>query len=431
MGDTKAGAYGLAACGLANLGRQTWHPDEAALAARAAAEGDPGPPLTGDDRFVVQSLATGDRVAWSEHNRPFSPTTASLLWRRAQAALQGRDVFVVEGFAGRDEDERTAVRVVAQRASDARHAAGFLRPAADGERAALLPDLTVLVASGMQASPEIDGTAGRRFGILDPDRSLVLLGGPMAPSEVTDAVAKAVGFMRSREGVVAFPAVACDGASGTALFVGLPGTGRTTLAAGLGEITADGPILWTGSGIEPLGPGRMTTHPAHVAIVVADAGGTLPALARLTPEEAALWFALGYAAVRDGVASGEAAEAGMAFSPCCGARHHVLPAAVVADRFLAKLRRHKPTCWLVDTGWPGGGAGRRPASDTIAVLAEAFAGRLVGGRRDPVFGFEVPTGVVAGSSPDADLARRVVDAAARIRGLGAEVRGVLPDLPAG
>ena len=430
MGDTKAGAYGLAACGLANLGRETWHPDEGLLAARAAAEGDPGLPLTGDDRFVVQSQATGDRIAWSEHNRPFSPTTASLLWRRAQAALQGRDVFVVEGFSGLDEDERTAVRVVAQRAVDARHAAGFLRAASGDERVAFLPDLTVVVASGMRASPEIDGTASHRFCILDPDRSLVLIGGPSAPAEISDAVAQAVGLRRSREGVVALLAAACERASGTALFAGLSGTGRTTLAGGLGDISADGAVLWTGSGIEPLGPGRVAGHPAHVAIVVADATGTLPALARLTVEQAALWFALGYAGVRDGVASGETAEAGMAFSPCCGARHHAVEAAVVVDRFLAKLRRHAPVCWLVDTGWPGGGAARRSPSASVALLADAFAGRLANGRHDPVFGFEVPEGVAAGSTPGAGLARRVVDAAARIRGLGNDVRGALPDLGA-
>lgn len=422
MGETKAGAYGLAACGLANVGRQAWNPGEAALVGPAAAEGEPGAPLTGDDRFVVQSVAIEGRVAWSEHNRPFSPTTCSRVWGRVQAALQGRDVVVVDGFAGTDPDDRIAVRVVADRAIDALQATRWLQPAGG---AAFLPELTAVVAAGLQASPEIDGTAGRRFGILDIDRGLVLIGGPCAPTELSDAIAKAAGFARSREGVLALPGAAGVGDAGAALFLGPSGTGRTTLASSTGVLVADGALLWTGEGLEPLGPGRAAGHPAHVAILVADATGTLPALARLTPVQAAAWFAAGYAAQRDGVATGETADAGLAFSAGCGARFHVVPPAVAVDRLLAKLHRHAPSCWLVDTGWPDGAA-RRPVAATRALLADAFAGRLGGGRVDPTFGFEVPAGVAVGTTDGAGLRRRFADALARIPGLDAAVRGALP-----
>ncbi len=426
MGGSRAGAYGLAACGLMNTGQQVWNPGEAELAAQVVTGDDGGAPLTGDDRFVVQGFATMDRVAWSEHNRPFSPTTCSRVWGRIQAILQGRGVFVVEGFVGTDPQDRTAVRVVADRAVDALHAIRWLVPGPAGADAVFLPDLTVIVASSMQASPQIDGTAGRRFCILDLDRAMVLVGGPCASSEWSDAVSKAAGFARSREGVVALRGAAGDFGGKSALFLGLSGTGRTCLASGLGEITGDGAILWTDSGLDPLGRGRAIGHPAHVAILVADATGTLPALARLTPEQAALWFAVGYAAAREGVAFGETTESGLAFSPGSGARHHLLPAAVVVDRLLAKLRRHVSVCWLVDTGWPDGGPARRPVAQTLALLGDAFAGHLSGWRRDPVFGFEVAAGVEDGGRPGAGLARRVIDVAGRMNGLATDVQAVLP-----
>lgn len=418
MGDTKAGAYGLAACGLANVGRQVWNPGEAALSALAQDQGEPDPVLTGDDRFVVQGVATADRIAWSEHNRPFSPTTCSRVWGRIQAVLQGREVFVVEGFAGTDSDDRTAVRVVSDRASHALHATRRLHPVEPQDVATFLPDLTVVVAAGFQASPEIDGTAGRRCCILDPDRALVLLGGPCASSELFDAVAKAVGFLRSRQGVLALPGVAGIGPEGATLFLGLDGTGRRTLARGLGGEVVEGAVLWTGAGLEPVWRGTPTGHPAHIVFVVADATGVLPALARLSVEQAAQWFALGYAAARDGAAPGETTDAGLAFSPGCGARHHMLPVATVVDRFLAKLRHHAPNCWLVDTGWPGGGTTRRAVADTQGLLRDAFQGRLTGWRVDSVFGFEVPAGIDVGLGDKEALARRMRDAAGRIRGDG-------------
>ena len=62
-------------------------------------------------------------------------------------------------------------------------------------------------------------------------------------------------------------------------------------------------------------------------------------------------------------------------------------------------------CWLVNTGWTGGahGTGRRmPIAATRALLAAALDGSLDAAafRRDPIFGFEVPT-AVAGRRPRA------------------------------
>jgi ATP-dependent phosphoenolpyruvate carboxykinase len=64
----------------------------------------------------------------------------------------------------------------------------------------------------------------------------------------------------------------------------------------------------------------------------------------------------------------------------------------------ALVERHHVDCWLVNTGWTGGGygAGRRmPIRVTRRLLAAALDGSLSKAdfRHDPYFGFAVPTSV--------------------------------------
>jgi phosphoenolpyruvate carboxykinase (ATP) len=64
---------------------------------------------------------------------------------------------------------------------------------------------------------------------------------------------------------------------------------------------------------------------------------------------------------------------------------------MLADR----MRRHGVRCWLLNTGWTGGGFGtgqRMPLAVTRTLLRAALAGALdtVPMRRDPIFGLAVP-----------------------------------------
>jgi phosphoenolpyruvate carboxykinase (ATP) len=66
-----------------------------------------------------------------------------------------------------------------------------------------------------------------------------------------------------------------------------------------------------------------------------------------------------------------------------------------ADLLTKKMAQHGSRCWLVNTGWVGGGwnVGKRISiRHTRALLDAALEGRLdaVDYRRDQLFGFEVP-----------------------------------------
>jgi phosphoenolpyruvate carboxykinase (ATP) len=142
--------------------------------------------------------------------------------------------------------------------------------------------------------------------------------------------------------------------------------------------------------------GRAGT-PKNVVMLTADAFGVMPPIAKLTPAEAMYHFLSGYTAK---VAGTERGLTGVEpeFSTCFGSpflpRHPAEYANLLRD-FIAK---HHVDCWLVNTGWTGGkyGVGRRmPIRVTRRLLTAALDGSLnrVDFRRDPYFGFAVPTSV--------------------------------------
>ncbi|MGB7213357.1 MAG: phosphoenolpyruvate carboxykinase [Gemmatimonadales bacterium] len=145
---------------------------------------------------------------------------------------------------------------------------------------------------------------------------------------------------------------------------------------------------------EPSGQGG---HPKHVVFLTADAYGVLPPIARLTPEQAMYQFISGYTAKVAGTERG-VTEPTATFSACFGAPFLPLHPGVYAKMLGEKIAKHGATCWLVNTGWTGGAYGtgnRMKLSHTRAMVRALLAGKLAKAeyRKDPVFGFEVPTAV--------------------------------------
>ena len=142
----------------------------------------------------------------------------------------------------------------------------------------------------------------------------------------------------------------------------------------------------------------VTTHPKNIIMLTCDAFGVMPPIARLSPAQAMYMFLSGYTAKVAGTEKGLGKDPEATFSTCFGApfmpRH---PSEYGA--LLGKLiDQHGVSCWLVSTGWTGGpnGVGKRmPIKETRALLTAALNGSLGAApmRKDPVFGFEVPTEV--------------------------------------
>jgi phosphoenolpyruvate carboxykinase (ATP) len=139
----------------------------------------------------------------------------------------------------------------------------------------------------------------------------------------------------------------------------------------------------------------VQSHPKNVILLTCDAQGVLPPIARLDPDRSVYHFISGYTSKIAGTEIGLGIEPEIAFSACFGAPFMVHHPFTYADLLRAKMLQHGATCWLVNTGWVGGGwnAGKRISiRHTRNLLNAALEGKLddVEYRTDRLFGFEVP-----------------------------------------
>lgn len=135
-------------------------------------------------------------------------------------------------------------------------------------------------------------------------------------------------------------------------------------------------------------------HPRNIFFLTCDAYGVLPAISRLSPEQAMYHFMSGYSAKVAGTEQGiNVPEA--TFSACFGAAFMVWHPIKYAKIFSEKMSAHKVNVWLVNTGWTGGGYGsgqRISLKLTRAMLRAAFNGSLEQSEyeTDPHFGLSIP-----------------------------------------
>ena len=135
-------------------------------------------------------------------------------------------------------------------------------------------------------------------------------------------------------------------------------------------------------------------HPKTILFLTADANGVLPPVARLSRNQAMLWFLMGYTSKLAGTETG-VVDPKSTFSRFFGAPFMPLNPDVYARMLGDKLDKHGTKVYLVNTGWSGGayGFGRRmDIGLTREIVESALNGSLakVECFTDPVFHFDVP-----------------------------------------
>jgi len=132
-------------------------------------------------------------------------------------------------------------------------------------------------------------------------------------------------------------------------------------------------------------------HPKTILFLTADANGVLPPIARLTNDQAMLWFLMGYTSKLAGTETG-IVEPKSTFSRFFGEPFMPRNPDVYARMLGERLERHGTSVYLVNTGWSGGPYGEAPRIDidvTRAIVDAALSGKLADVEYDPDETFHV------------------------------------------
>jgi len=184
------------------------------------------------DKFIVDEPDTREKIWWGKVNKPFAPEKFDLMFRRLQAYLQGRDLYVQDCFAGYDKNYRLPIRVINEQAWHNLFARTMFIHAKPEELEGHKPEFTVLHVPNFQAIPEYDGTNSEAFILLSLSKKLVLIGGTSYAGEIKKSIFTVMNYLLPQENVLSMHCSANVGEQGdVALFFGLSGTGKTTLSA--------------------------------------------------------------------------------------------------------------------------------------------------------------------------------------------------------
>ena len=185
-----------------------------------------------DDRFIVFDDLTHDKIHWGKVNKQIPTETFEKLSQKMKKFVDGKELYIFDGFVGADPENRLPIRVINDHAWQSLFVHQLLiRPSAT-ELESHEPEFTIICINDFEAIPEVDGTSSNAFILINLSKRLVLIGTTNYAGEIKKAIFSVMNFILPSKGVFPMHCSANIGKDGdTSLFFGLSGTGKTSLSA--------------------------------------------------------------------------------------------------------------------------------------------------------------------------------------------------------
>lgn len=204
------------------------------------------------DRFIVDQKSIHKKIDWNNINKPTTEEVFEKVFIRATSYLQGKDIFIYDGFAGHDPKYALSLRVITNLATTALLSENMF-VSGRGKDPSIWenPDFTIIAVPWCKAVPEVDGTRSDIAILFNFDRKIAIVMGTWYGGEVKKVMFSIMNFILPEKNVFPMHCSANMGDKGdTALFFGLSGTGKTTLSTDPTRILiGDDEHGWTNKGI--------------------------------------------------------------------------------------------------------------------------------------------------------------------------------------
>lgn len=195
------------------------------------------------DKYIVLDDKTKDTVWWASQaktadNKPIGQEEWKHCYRLGAKELSGKRLFVLDGYAGANENTRMKVRFVVEVAWQAHFVKNmFIRPS-DEELATFEPDFVVLNAAkttnpDWKTMKRADGLPfnSEVFIAFNLSEGRAVIGGSWYGGEMKKGIFSVMNYYLPLKGIASMHCSANVGKNGdTAIFFGLSGTGKTTLS---------------------------------------------------------------------------------------------------------------------------------------------------------------------------------------------------------
>jgi phosphoenolpyruvate carboxykinase (ATP) len=190
------------------------------------------------DKYIVMDEVAKNTVWWADgkasgsDNKPITPAAWAHLKEISVNQLNGKKIYVMDGFCGANKDTRLSVRLVTEVAWMAHFFKNmFIRPTAE-EIKSFKPDWTILNACKTSCADFAKyGLRSEVFVAFNITERMTVIGGTWYGGEIKKGIFSIMNYFLPLKGIGAFHCSANMGQKGdTALFFGLSGTGKTTLS---------------------------------------------------------------------------------------------------------------------------------------------------------------------------------------------------------
>ena len=223
--------------------------DSGAIMVRSGARTGRSP----SDKRIVENPASKDDIWWGPINLAVDEHTFAINRERAIDYLNTRGrLYVVDGFAGWDPNERLKVRIICTRPYHALFMWNMLiRPTDEQLEEFGDPDFVIFNAGQFPANRHTTGMTSKTSVDISFEHAEAVILGTEYAGEMKKGVFTIMNYLMPKKGVLSMHCSANEGPDGdVSLFFGLSGTGKTTLSADPRRaLIGDDEHCWTEDGV--------------------------------------------------------------------------------------------------------------------------------------------------------------------------------------